>query len=466
MTPLLFLTQILGFLLQTFPIGVLCFAPFEDNALRYARRRVYLGLFWGLTLAALGFAAFVTLFFDPHASINTPLVLAQNIYMSVTFLIACAVYVYVVRATAVQKGLILLMLIHYAAVLFTTLNVLLGVWTREMEFAAYRPYGGVGLIIQALLLVLTLPLVVPFLRRTVRESMKQLSNTVLRRGCVYFAVALALYCLCVAAIANIPSVSNHMLRPLALFLVVVIGTDAALYVMFFNDVRLAAQNTQLQAQLRSFDDQYRQISSAAEDYRRLRHDMRHHFGVISVYNQEGQRDELAAYLKRYADSVDNIENQPLSGYLALDAVLRYYLARARDEHISVALDLCHLPAHLDFAVTDITVLFGNLLENAIHACQLLPEEARHMRLSLRQSNVSLLIFVENTCLNDGIVQKEYGPETFLLKSAHHSQGLRCIRLAVEKYSGRVEYKKENGRFCVRVVINIPDNTLHTSLSTL
>lgn len=461
MTPLLFLLQMLGFLLQTIPVGLLFFVPFADDALRFPRRRVYAGCLLGLTLAALGFAALVTLFFAPQASINTPLVLAQNVYMGGTFLLASAACVYVVRATAVQKGLILLILIHYAAVLFTTLNTLLGVWMRDRAFVVYIPYNGAGLVIQALLLLLTLPFVFSFLRRTVRDSMKQLDNTVLHRGCVYFAIALVLYCLCVAAIENIPSVSNHDLLPVALFLVVVICTDAILYFMFFNDVRLVAQNNQLQAQLRSFDDQYQQISSAAEEYRHFRHDLRHHFGVISVYNQKGQRDELAAYLKRYADSVDAIETESLSGYLALDAVLRYYLARARDARIRVDLDLCQLPAHLDFAVTDITVLFGNLLENAIHACLLLPEEARHLRLSLRQNNVSLLIFVENSCLNDGVVQNDYGPETFLLKSAHRAQGLRCIRLAVERYSGRVEYKKENGRFCVRAVMNIPHHTPHT-----
>lgn len=303
--------------------------------------------------------------------------------------------------------------------------------------------------------MLTLPVVITFLRETVRLSLEQLTSDVLRRGCLYFAAALVLYCGCVVAVTNIPTISNHNILPVALFLGVVIGTDVIVYFMFFSEVRLVTQNQALEGQLASFDEQYKQISSAAEEYRRVRHDLRHHFGVISTYNQNGQRDELAAYLKRYADSVDAIDAQPLSGYLALDAVLRYYLARAHDADIQVTLDLCRLPPYLAYSVTDITVLFGNLLENAIHACQHLPKAARMLRLSVRQNGVSLLIFIENSCLDDGCEQSEYGSEAIFLQRKGLRHGLRSIRLAVEKYHGRVEYKKAGGRFAVRVVLNLP-----------
>lgn len=455
MTPLLFITQVFGFLLQTLPVSVLCFAPLADDSLQFSRRRVAAGFCGGLVLAAIFFAVLVSFFFDPSASVNTPLVLAQNGYMSVIFLACVLVYMRIVRVATVQKLLILLIVVHYMVVLFTIGGMMLGLWTLQEEFVVFLPYNARGLIVYALLFALTLPPVMVFLRRTVRASLRQLTDDVLRRGCVYFAAALGLYCLCVAAVTNVSAISNHDILPVALFLAVVICTDAIVYALFFGEVRLAARNQALQGQLASFDEQYRQISSAAEEYRRVRHDLRHHFGVISVYNQEGQRDKLAAYLKRYADSVDDIDTQPLSGYLALDAVLRYYLARARDADIQTTLDLCRLPAHLDFSVTDITVLFGNLLENAIHACQLLPQDARTLRLSVRQNGVSLLIFIENSCAEDGCEQPQYGNETLFLQRRQRGQGLRCIRMAVEKYHGRVEYKKAGGRFSVRVVLNIP-----------
>lgn len=43
--------------------------------------------------------------------------------------------------------------------------------------------------------------------------------------------------------------------------------------MFFSEVRLADEKHQLEDQLRSFDEQYQQISIGAAEFRRFRHDM-------------------------------------------------------------------------------------------------------------------------------------------------------------------------------------------------
>lgn len=111
MTPLLFLTQMLGFLLQTLPVSVLCFVPLEDERLRYPRKQIGIGFLLGLTLVAVAFAILVSVYFDPKASVNTPLVFVQNSYMSITFLACVFAYSRIVHVPAAEKTLILLLVV-------------------------------------------------------------------------------------------------------------------------------------------------------------------------------------------------------------------------------------------------------------------------------------------------------------------------------------------------------------------
>ena len=57
MTAAEFFSQPGGFLAQTLPIALLCFAPFGDSELKFPRRRILLFLTAGLILLSAGYGA-------------------------------------------------------------------------------------------------------------------------------------------------------------------------------------------------------------------------------------------------------------------------------------------------------------------------------------------------------------------------------------------------------------------------
>lgn len=183
-----------------------------------------------------------------------------------------------------------------------------------------------------------------------------------------------------------------------LYLLALLQGDKADYYIFFSQIRLTAQNQQLAEQLRQFDEQYRVITGNVEEARRFRHDLRQHLNVISELNQENRRAELTAYLERYTESYQALDSQPLIGFFAVDNILRHYLARAQSEGVRVQTELGRFEDGLGFDPTDITVLLGNLLENALEACRKIPRpEERSLSISLRQREGALLISLANSC---------------------------------------------------------------------
>lgn len=449
--------QAVGFLAQTLPVAVLCCVPFSDGELRLPRGRLLGFLCGGLCLAAAGLGILAGGLSQGLEGRDTLLNTVGDAYMSVCLLAFAVTFFWTVHTDFRKKFLVFVLLVHYAAILFTVAVIITTKMNRLLGSGGYyMPYAVWDVASYVVLGAVTVPFLYAFLKRTVRRSLPAMENIHLRRGSFYFTIALLLYCVCASVVRGIFQ-SGSSGREALIFLVGLVCTDVMLYYMFFTEVRTAAENLALARQFKGFQEQYRQIRLNAEGFRRFRHDMRHHLNVIAALNQEGRSSELEQYLKRYTQVYQELERRPLSGYVPLDAVLRYYIDRAVSMHIRVETDLCPMPDEPGLDVVDVTVLMGNLLENAINACQVSGEKEPWIRLTMRIRNRALLILAENTCQKGGVERTEYGDETLFLRtgSPGHGQGLRSIRVAAEKYGGSAEFKKTGGLFSARIVLNLP-----------
>lgn len=460
MTVFDFFCQIVGFLAQTLPVVLLSLVPFSEKALSRPRRHLMVFYTLMMLVLGLGLACGVTLIWHLCEAANRLMTLFGNGYMLLALVLYVIVFFRSVRESALKKSTILVLLIHYAAIQFTLVNALLAFYYNSVgdwgSLAHLLPYAAAGTVLYLVLSLLSVPPVALFLQRVVRPALPAMNEHHLRRACGSFSAALLLYCCAVFALTSTTSLYLRF-EPMAfLLLAALVSTDAMFYAMFFSEVRLADEKHRLEDQLRSFDEQYQQISIGAAEFRRFRHDMRHHLNMIASLNSAGRHEELAAYLARYTGTFADLEQKPLSGNASLDAILHYYLARAESEVINVSTHFSGLPERFNIDVVDITVLLGNLLENAIHAAECLPTSARWLRLNAGVMNDALYLLVENACVDDGVRQSTYvDAESYCASRRRgHGQGLTSIRLVAEKYGGSAEFKKSDGVFSARVVLNL------------
>ena len=81
MTCTTFLSQILGFLLQTLPVALLAFVPFGQKSLRFSRKKLALFTTAGILVLSLIFALGHLLLFRPSDAYDQFLRTASNLYM-------------------------------------------------------------------------------------------------------------------------------------------------------------------------------------------------------------------------------------------------------------------------------------------------------------------------------------------------------------------------------------------------
>ena len=93
-------------------------------------------------------------------------------------------------------------------------------------------------------------------------------------------------------------------------------------------------------------------------------------------------------------------------------------------------------------------ILSNVLENAMHAVQELPEDKRYIGLSLAERTGHLLLMAKNSVDSapkfvDGIPVTE---------RSGHGLGARSIVYYVERLHGQYQFLMENNDFVVRIIL--------------
>lgn len=175
------------------------------------------------------------------------------------------------------------------------------------------------------------------------------------------------------------------------------------------------------------------------DMRRLYHDMKNH--LLAIQSMAGRKQELQNYLKELLPRFEGYESQVYTGNATVDALLSEKIQRAALDGISfhVQLDL----SELHFMKTvDLVTIFGNALDNAIEAVQMLPEQDEryiYVKSSI-QANAMILRF-ENPYTGE-IVRKGTRLVTGKEHASLHGIGLNSIETVAVRYNGSIHTKFE------------------------
>ena len=99
------------------------------------------------------------------------------------------------------------------------------------------------------------------------------------------------------------------------------------------------------------------------------------------------------------------------------------------------------PHNTNIRSVDLTTILGNLLDNALEAVEIAPDNLRFVNLTVRRINAMLIIKVENGC-SEIPVQEDGKWLTSKTDKAFHGWGLKSVQSAAERYDGTIntEYK--------------------------
>lgn len=214
--------------------------------------------------------------------------------------------------------------------------------------------------------------------------------------------------------------------------------------------QLVFQMNLMQYQLEDQKKQSALIANNAELLKQQRHDLKHQLTVMQLLNEKEEHDELSKYLdsllqKIPAAPILYCENE------TVNAVISHYATLCEQHHIKFSTKLVIPPSTDQTFNSDLCSILGNLLENALEACNRCQNQDKFIRIHSRLKFDTLTITMDNSF--SGGIRKING-KYYSQKRNDFGVGLSSITSVAQKYQGDASFDVNGNKFLSSVYLNV------------
>lgn len=202
----------------------------------------------------------------------------------------------------------------------------------------------------------------------------------------------------------------------------------------------------LQAKSKAQQESIEALSAAYAQQRKLTHDFRAHLSTLDGMLMQQNRDinTIQTYIHRLQSKQTERILLVNTHHAALDALLNQKALVAKNRKIDIQFSVNDLsPIKID--MVDLTVVISNTLDNAIEACEKLPETDRQIYVQALLEEDELFYAVRNKSLPVNMVANQL-PASTKENPSFHGYALQNVHTTLEKYHTLYAMDYENGWF--------------------
>ena len=459
-----YLRSFCGFAPQLVPCVLLLLIPFREEAFIKGKHRAVVYL----TALSIGFSLCYMLLFrwNMYAPDRN---LDDNLFMLLAGAGCTILFIWVTHESPVRKFTVLFVVISYAAVQYFLSNML-------MEFLPLvrqaMIYNDATLAAYLIVTAVILPPTALFMRGRLKQYLGTLDSASGSRFELFFLAAVlmlylilnVLYSALWVQLRDTLQLGFSYYIPFSLFLSVL------LIFTFYCTINLSvfkARSAEQTVELALMRQNYNHIEENIRQQKRALHDTRQLLRNISVL----AREETTENLLKFID--ESIEYTTVSDTIfcsnpCINGLLGYYtsLAEAQGTVISVRAVCDQLP----FSDTELTILLGSALDNAVCAsveyAQAFPEPRPKIQFTADTINDQFAVQIENPCLsvsyakafrqNSSAGGRNWLPADAFLSTHGGGYGLRSMERITKKYGGHVwfAFDRDNHSFITRLMLPV------------
>ncbi len=266
---------------------------------------------------------------------------------------------------------------------------------------------------------------------------------------VTIILALSVLCFLIITTINWKTTDYKLiLLSLALILSITVIDTIILYVLTeINKIQSElATGKLILSDLKAKEDFYLSQEKYLKETNAFRHDIKNK--LLTLMGSCPQDDDSYQLLNQMLGEVTVLSDASYCGNAAVNAVFASKLEQAEQYHIDIDYNLL-IPQSLKLNNGEIGVLFGNLLDNAIEACQALSDQKKWIDIVAKYENEHLILNIKNTTTGKNSADLLYSSKA---DKVLHGFGLKSVESVVEKYSGVIDYKVNGDIFEVSAIL--------------
>lgn len=194
----------------------------------------------------------------------------------------------------------------------------------------------------------------------------------------------------------------------------------------------------LDAEIRQFEI----IGEKDEDLRRFRHDYANHMRCIAAMIENGQADDVKAYVEKLGVNLQSTTRDFYTGNYMLDIILAEKRSLARRDGNDVLFEGSFPKSGI--RSDDICTIMANALDNAVEACRGMQDRCEINVKSIAKEDEVAVSIINPVASKTRIIAGSVA--TSKSDTSRHGYGLKSIKKTVEKYDGYMHLSSEHQTF--------------------
>ncbi len=199
------------------------------------------------------------------------------------------------------------------------------------------------------------------------------------------------------------------------------------------------------------------IQEVIQTLRAQRHDFNNYVSTIYGLIHLGKIEEAKKYILNLSKDVVDLNEIVNVCHPVVGSILNMKKEKAARSKIDFNVDV-DLPTKLPFEFVDISTILGNLLDNAIEACEKISNDFKKICVRIYIKDFYMIIKIENSKSDQVILKSDnlIGYLTTKLDKENHGLGLKNVRKAVLKYDGMLNIEDKGKEFLVDIALPLKE----------
>lgn len=193
-----------------------------------------------------------------------------------------------------------------------------------------------------------------------------------------------------------------------------------------------------------------EVENMYRQTRGWRHDYHNHIQTMKAYLAMGNLEKLSIYLNELDTDLTTVDTVIKTGNVMIDAILNSKISLAKNRGIAINAKAI-VPKELAVSEIDLSLIIGNLMDNAMEACMKIEEEEkRFIRIYIDVLKGQLYIYIMNS--TEGKLKRSGRSYLSTKNEKYHGFGLMRMDRVVDRYHGYLERQNEEGVFATEILL--------------
>lgn len=245
---------------------------------------------------------------------------------------------------------------------------------------------------------------------------------------------------------------DALLMVIAISLLII--ANIFIFYLFEKQLKQEQEKIKLEFFKEQLEIQKKHFEELTENQRRINkaiHDTKNQLLAVLGYIKNNQNQIAIENLNLLCNNISGSQNFINTGNIAVDSLLNAKIKRINGLNITLETSV-FLEQNNQIEEIDLCIILGNLLDNAMEACERIPLEGdRKIKLKIIQVEEYLSIEIRNSTF-DRVEFNKGKMFTTKKDKLFHGFGLETIKEMVEKYNGHINYEQEEKTFIVRILL--------------